>query len=161
MMRRPSLTAASLLAAALLMLAAAPAQAQVALGRLFATPAERAAMEANRGAAAAPAQNPDGMQPPPGMPADPAGQEAAATSAPPPPPPSLVMSGVLRRSGSRDTTVWLNGEPQYGAQGNLSQRKGAATPNLTVTLPSGKRVTLKPGQRYDLNEGRVKDINEP
>lgn len=71
------------------------------------------------------------------------------------------MSGVLRRSGSRDTTVWLNDQPQFGAQKYLSQRGGAATPNLTVTLPSGKKITLKAGQRYDLNEGRVKDINEP
>jgi len=168
---------------AALLAAATSAQAQVTLGRLFATPAERAAMEATRGASAALAPNSQGQQPAPGMPGGPAMPEDARGPAGPgdpgqpggppggpgapgatnatQPPPSLVMSGVLRRSGSRDTTVWLNDQPQYGAQKSLSQRGGAATPNLTVTLPSGKKILLKPGQRYDLNEGRVKDVNEP
>jgi hypothetical protein len=206
--------AVALLASALLAIAPAHAQSQVSLGRLFATPAERATMEASRGASAALAPNSQGQQPAAGTPGgpaatadggqagDPAGQGggpgiksadgSAAAQGPggvaaqgpggaafaggpggvrnpggpagrpaaPPSPPALVMTGVLRRSDNR-TTVWLNGEPQYGAQKNLSQRRGAATPNLTVTLPSGKKITLKAGQRYDLNEGRVKDINEP
>ncbi len=197
MMRRAPLLPA--LAAALL--AAAPAQAQVTLGRLFSTPAERTAMEATRGASAALAPNSQGQQAAPGSPGGPAadssqaggqpgaqpgqsdgpgargpdgnyapgpgaGQSppvpgvAAAKPAPPPPPPALVMSGVLRRSDNR-TTVWLNDQPQYGAQRSTKQRAGAATPDVTVTLPSGKKVILKAGQRYDLNEGRIKDINEP
>ncbi len=209
MMRRPAFLAkpalaASLLAASLLaalLLACAPGQAQVTLGRLFATPAERATMDASRGASATLAPNSQGQQPAPGTPGGPApvpvnvpaaaqyagGQPiasggvaagapaaappgmpppgmpaagAAAGNEPPPPPPALVMSGILRRSDNR-TTVWLNDQPQYGAQRSTSQRKGAATPNVTVTLPSGRKVILKAGQRYDLNEGRVKDINEP
>ncbi|MYN30771.1 hypothetical protein GTP69_30655, partial [Duganella sp. CY42W] len=99
-----------------------------------------------------------GQPPGAGRPGAPSG--TAAKPAAPPPPPVLVMSGVLRRSDNR-TTVWLNDQPQYGAQKSTSQRSGATTPNVTVTLPSGKRVTLKAGQRYDLNEGRIKDINEP
>lgn len=191
MRRRPALFVAT--AQAILLLAYAPAQAQVTLGRLFATPAERATMDANRGASSTLAPNSQGQQPAPGTPGGPApvpvnvpaaaqyagGQPTtsagvppgmpppgmppagvAASNEPPPPPPALVMSGILRRSDNR-TTVWLNDQPQYGAQRSTSQRKGAATPNVTVTLPSGKKVILKAGQRYDLNEGRVKDINEP
>jgi hypothetical protein len=69
------------------------------------------------------------------------------------------MNGVLRTSSGR-STVWLNDVPQNAAQSKLTKR-GPASPALTVTLPSGKKVVLKAGQRYDLNEGRVKDINEP
>lgn len=148
-----------------LLTAAAPAPAQVTLGRLFATPAERAAMEATRGASAALAPNTSGEQPAPGTPGGPpppaTGEAGEASAGAPAAPPSLVMSGVLRRSGSRDTTVWLNGQPQRTAQNSQAPRGGAATPGLRVTLPSGKKITLKPGQRYDLNEGRIKDVNEP
>lgn len=91
--------------------------------------------------------------PPGGSPGDP--------PPPPPPPPleSLVMNGVLRTSNGR-STVWLNDIPQSGRQMKVVQRAHSA-PQLTVQLPSGKKVLLKPGQRYDLAEGRVKDINEP
>lgn len=187
-MRHPSLatttvagtlaTAPALLALLTFVLGAvAPAHAQVTLGRLFSTPAERAAMDASRGASATLAPNSQGEQTAPGMPggppmsggpsmpgaADPAagvGGPAAANAAPPPPP-TLVMSGVLRRSGSHATTVWLNDQPQSSGQNSLAQRGGAAAGGVTVTLPSGKKVMLKPGQRYDLNQGRVKDVNEP
>lgn len=199
---RSAARAMAVLTSALLLSAAA--QAQVTLGRLFATPAERAAMEASRGASAALAPNSQGEQPAAGTPGGPApisppmgppvgppmsasqmmsppvsaSQPSGApmpappmgampTGAPPLPggadpaastggvlpaaaPPALTMSGVLRRNGDRNSTIWLNNQPQYSAQ-----------KNLTVTLLSGKKVTLKPGQRYDLNEGRVKDVNEP
>lgn len=134
-----------------------PAQAQVALGRLFATPSERQALEAGRGQtqAAAPNGQGPGMSPdmPPGGPAG--DQQPAAPAAPE----TLMMNGVLRSSSGR-STVWLNDVPQSGAQNKLS-RRGATSPALTVTLSSGKKVILKAGQRYDLNDGRVKDINEP
>ena len=148
-------TVAALLAAAL----AAPTQAGPVLGRLFATPAERAEMETHRGASAALAPQsgmPAGQaEPAPDPNAPPAADQPAA--APPPPPPALVMNGVLRSSSGR-STVWLNDVPQSGAQNHFTNRGGAA---LTVTLPSGKRIVLRPGQRYDLGEGRVKDVNEP
>ncbi|MBV6323384.1 hypothetical protein [Duganella violaceipulchra] len=139
----------------------AAAAAPPALGRLFATPAERAEMESHRGSSAA-------LMPQTGAEAEaafgaagtpPAAQApaGAAPAAPPPPPPTLVMNGVLR-SSSGDSTVWLNNVPQRGAQNHFANRGGSA---LTVTLPSGKRIVLKPGQRYDLGEGRIKDVNEP
>jgi hypothetical protein len=198
--RMPSTLAA--MAALWLFAAPAPSQAQVALGRLFATPAERQTLDANRGKTQALAPNSQGQQgaddaplPVPGPPAGEmdglsgkgydsqggtiqgpagpgagtgAGAGAGAGGAPgaagqkaaaPPPPEALVMNGVLRTSGGR-STVWLNDVPQSAAQNKLS-RRGPASPALTVTLPSGKKVLLKAGQRYDLNEGRVKDINEP
>ncbi|SDG54611.1 MULTISPECIES: hypothetical protein [unclassified Duganella] len=165
MMRR--LATAAACATALIALTGIPAHAQVTLGRLFTTPAERTTLETGRNASAALAPNSQGEQPAAGVPAGPGmpgtadATTGSATPAALPPPPALVMSGVLRRSGSRDTTVWLNDQPQYRAQKNLSQRSGAAAANLTVTLPSGKKVLLKPGQRYDLQEGRIKDVNEP
>ncbi|HEX5344766.1 MAG TPA: hypothetical protein VFX55_19895 [Duganella sp.] len=143
------------------LLAAAPAPAQVTLGRLFATPAERAAMEASRGARAALLPNSQGVAPAPapdpgmagGAPMmDPnaaAAAQAAAVQAAPPP--TLTMTGVLRSSDNR-SVVFLNGEPQPGLK---------AGAQVLVTMPSGRKVLLKPGQRYDLNESRVKDVNEP
>jgi hypothetical protein len=178
-------------------LALTPAQAQVNLGRLFATPAERQQLDANRGKTQALAPNSQGQQadadvsgpapgprpgendplsskgyadqrggapgarsvPAPGAPAAAGGAQAGAASATPAEPDALVMNGVLRTSSGR-STVWLNDVPQNAAQNKLT-RRGPASPALTVTLPSGKKVVLKAGQRYDLNEGRVKDINEP
>ncbi|MES2161595.1 MAG: hypothetical protein V4476_10600 [Pseudomonadota bacterium] len=150
------LRVAALLAAGL----ALPAAAAPTLGRLFATPAERAEMESHRGSSAAlmpqtevqPAQG-SPMADPNALPAD----TPAAPPAAPAPPPALVMNGVLRSSSGR-STVWLNNVPQSGAQNHFANRGGSA---LTVTLPSGKRIVLKPGQRYDLGEGRIKDVNEP
>jgi hypothetical protein len=155
---RPGIAPALMLLPLLLWLggATAPAQAQVALGRLFATPAERQAMEANRGASEAPPPGSQGL-PPEGQPIP--GAEGMPQPAAPAAPEALVMNGVLRSSSGR-STVWLNDVPQSGARNKLSKR-GAASPALTVTLPSGKKVILKAGQRYDLNEGRVKDVNEP
>lgn len=152
------------LAALLAAWLALPAAAAPTLGRLFATPAERAEMESHRGSSAAlmpqaggaPAQAEAAFSGNGAPLIDPA-QAGAAPAAPPPPPPSLVMNGVLR-SSSGGSTVWLNDVPQNGAQNHFANRRNSA---LTVTLPSGKRIVLKPGQRYDLGEGRVKDVNEP
>jgi len=128
-----------------------PAHGQT-LGRLFATPAERDAMESQRGAGAAgaattmvPAAPPPGYQPMPAA-APPAGAPA-----------TLDMSGSLRSSSGR-STVWLNNVAQNDGQNSFSNAGASA---VTVTLSNGKRVILKPGQRYDLNSSRVKDVNEP
>ncbi len=141
------------------------ATAQTTLGRLFASPAERNAMEAQRGASGAPAavaMPQPGMAiapgdpniPSPGMPASEAGGAAATVVAPPT---QLVLSGTLRSSSGR-STVWLNDQPQHDGR-NPYSRQGKSS--VMVTLPSGKRVQLKAGQRYDLGAGQVKDVNEP
>ncbi|RZT10808.1 hypothetical protein SAMN05216319_0727 [Duganella sp. CF402] len=168
MMRAASLLPC--LSALALLLPAAPAPAQVTLGRLFATPAERATMDAARGSRNALLPNSQGQPPAPGMPGGAPAPGAApvfeellpgqvspvpggAPAAPPPPPPAVTMTGILRSSNSNRSVVWLNGVPQPGLQ--------AAASGVTVTMPSGKKIKLKPGQRYDLNTGRIKDVNEP
>jgi hypothetical protein len=162
--------------AGLVLLAACQfAYADPVIGRLFNTPAERAALDANRGkAVAATAGGPPGALPdyslPPGVPGNmpPPGtqgmqpgmmQPGMGAEAPPPPPApeQLEMNGVVRSSSGR-STVWLNNVPQSGPQNKFSNRNKKA---LTVTLPSGRKILLRPGQRYDLADGRVKDINEP
>ncbi|MYM26634.1 hypothetical protein GTP46_28845 [Duganella sp. FT135W] len=147
--------ALSLLAALTLAL---PAQAQITLGRLFATPAERTTMDASRGAHAALLPNSQGAAPePPPAPASFVPSDTQATdattaianaNAPATPPSELTMTGILRSSDHR-SVVFLNGIPQ------------PAGPKMLITLPSGKKILLKPGQRYDLNERRIKDVNEP
>jgi len=176
----PYVSAGYALVAGLVLLGACQfAYADPGIGRLFNTPAERAALDANRGKAVAATVNgpptalPDyslppgapGNMPPPGAQGMPPGmmQPGAAPGmgaeapAPPPPPEQLEMNGVVRSSSGR-STVWLNNVPQSGPQNKFSNRNKKA---LTVTLPSGRKILLRPGQRYDLADGRVKDINEP
>jgi hypothetical protein len=156
-MKRAWLPVPVLAALALLAVTSAPAQAQVTLGRLFATPAERAAMDAGRGGSAALLPNSQGVAPTPGMAGGPpatdpnAAAAAAAAAAQAAPSSTLTMTGVLRSSDNR-SVVFLNGVPQTGLK---------AGPQVLVTMPSGKKILLKPGQRYDLNESRIKDVNEP
>ncbi|MFC0168357.1 hypothetical protein ACFFKC_09710 [Pseudoduganella danionis] len=157
---RPSMRSSMLLAAlmAALVATAPPADAQN-LGRLFATPAERDAMEAQRGAGTAPAavaMPAPGVQPMPGDPNQPmAGNPATAPVAAAPT--TLLMGGSMRSSTGR-STVWLNNVPQNDGLNRFSNTGKA---DLSVTLPSGQRIVLKPGQRYDLSAARVKDVNEP
>lgn len=151
--RAPAKLATSL---ALLAVCLLPAQAQP-LGRLFATPAERDAMETQRGASNAPApvnMPPSQVQAPPFNPNQPMPATTAPVAAPPM---ALEMGGSLRSSSGR-STVWLNNVAQNDSQNRFANRTASA---VTVSLPSGQRVVLKPGQRYDLNSARVKDINEP
>lgn len=139
---------------ALALLAPQTAPAQVTMGRLFATPAEREAMDASRGGRAALPPNSQGQAPAPGMPGGPPAMDpnaAAGAPAPAAPPSTLTMTGVLRSSDNR-SVVFLNGVPQPGLH---------AGAQLLMTMPSGKKILLKPGQRYDLNENRIKDVNEP
>jgi hypothetical protein len=144
--------------ALLLALAAAPLHAEPVMGRLFSTPAERAALEARRSATAGgvmPAPESSAAAPT-GVPADPNAAPAAPVA---PQAETLVLNGVLRSSSGR-STIWLNDQPQRAGQATYAKpaRNGKG---MTVTLPSGQRILLKPGQRYDLNEGKVKDVNEP
>lgn len=129
------------LAIALLLVCALPAQAQAPLfGRLFATPAERAQLDAQRASGAAPA------------PPAPAPVEAG------PPPEPIVLNGIVRR-GNGKSTVWLNAQPQGDPDNGVS--KPGSAPSLTLQLGSGKRVTLKPGQRYDAAQDSFKDVDVP
>jgi hypothetical protein len=142
------------LAAALALLAAAPAMAQSdpnQLGRLFATPAERALLDSKRGVVAPPAQanvpSPDqpAAMPPGGV-------------APPPPaalPQPVQLNGLLRSSDGR-TTVWLDGAAQNDGAAKLLQDK-----QVQMRLSSGRRVILKPGQSYNPANGSVQELTTP
>ncbi|MDC8759873.1 hypothetical protein [Janthinobacterium fluminis] len=121
---------------------AAPAGA-AELGRLFASPAERAELNAKRdgqaGAAATDAAAP---------------AVAAAAAPPPPPPPPLPteLNGVVRRSSGK-STVWLNQMPQTEPHNRLDDA------TLSLPLSSGRTVILKPGQSYTPGEASVRDLH--
>jgi len=142
-----------LAAAAFALLAAAPAMAQSdpnQLGRLFATPAERALLDSKRGVAPPPAQaNVPSPDQPPAMPADGVAPPPAALPQP------VQLNGLLRSSDGR-TTVWLDGAAQNDGAAKLLQDK-----QVQMRLSSGRRVILKPGQSYNPANGAVQELTTP
>lgn len=108
-------------------------QAAPVIGRLFTSPQERAALEAQRRSGAAPA-----------TPA-PASVDAAE-----PAPQTVTMNGIVRRSAGQ-ATVWINQQPHQVA--DPANRQPAA--GLTLRAPGVAPVRLKPGQRYDRTSGVV------
>lgn len=176
------------LLAALALLAPASAPAQVTLGRLFATPAERAAMDASRGARATLLPNSQGVAPAPvPAPVPPTASGAPITASGVP----ITASGAPLMAGAAPMTdPNAAAAPAAGAQAAAAQAVPPSTLTMTgvlrssdnrsvvflngvpqrglkagaqvlVTMPSGRKILLKPGQRYDLNESRIKDVNEP
>lgn len=152
---------------------AAPATAQqLALGRLFATPDERGALDRQRAAGpaaatsdAAAAQQGAQMQqaaPPSQLPAtprddgrvDPNGAPPTPSTAEQPTPPAssaVQLSGVLRGSSGR-TTIWLNQVPQTAGV------KAGPGPAVSLRLSSGRRLIMKPGQSFDPASGSVQEV---
>ena len=141
----------AILLALLTAAAPAPAQTQVpALGRLFASPAEREQLDRQRGGRAAVVPGEAEAA------AAAASAQAAAAAIPPPPPPEpVVLNGIVRRSSGK-STVWLNQTPQNEPHNSLEQNSA-----LSLRLSSGQQVILKPGQRFDLNNGTVKEGDAP
>ncbi|HAT31416.1 MAG TPA: hypothetical protein DCW29_11370, partial [Janthinobacterium sp.] len=110
------------------------------LGRLFATPSERAQLDALRdGGVARPAEQAASV----------VAQEAAAAPPPPAAPAPVELNGIVRRSSGK-STVWLNQVPQNDAANTLGKDA-----TLSLRLPSGRKVVLKPGQSYKADEGTV------
>lgn len=110
------------------------------LGRLFASPAERAALDAQR-------------TPPPAPPPKPVIAEAP----PAPPPEPVAVDGIVRRNGGNNggkSTVWLNGVPHSGA------RLQGPGPAVSLDLSDGRKVILKPGQRFDPGSSRVGESHD-
>jgi hypothetical protein len=142
-----------LAAAALALLAAAPAMAQSdpsQLGRLFATPSERAMLDGKRGVAPPPVQaGVASSDQPPAL--------LASGVAPPPAalPQPVQLNGVLRSSDGR-TTVWLDGAAQNDGAAKLLQDR-----QVQMRLSSGRRVILKPGQSYNPASGSVQELTTP
>mgnify|MGYP003600433206 CR=1 FL=1 len=117
-------------------------QAQVPqLGRLFSTPEQRSALDAQR--YGKPAAGPAVTAPPPPPP-------------PPPPGPPVELKGVVQRSSGR-STVWLNETPQTEPHNSLARGRDST---LSLRLSTGQVVLLKPGQRYDPATGAVTEAPE-
>jgi len=117
-----------------------------ALGRLFLTPQQRAALDnarRNRIRAAA--------------------VEAAADKKPKPPPVhDVTINGVVKRSDG-EAIIWVNGRPTDGEtdDGMHVVASPGADASIVVREPEkGRKVRLKVGQRVDLTTGRVQENYE-
>lgn len=123
--------------AVLLLLVAGTAQADE-LGRLFFTPAERAALDARRKA-----RVPD--------------RPAAAVIISP----VTRIDGYVKRSEG-PSTVWMNGESVLEGSPDAPRIDAAAgSGDGRVSVPvgdNGRHVELKPGQALDRGNGEVKDM---
>jgi hypothetical protein len=118
------------------------------LGALILSPAQRRDLESARNAAG---NAEGGVQV---LPKDASGDAATGL------PDTLVVSGVVVRSGNR-STVWVNDQPLYG--------RAAATPlrslagQAGVLQPGGQDMQLKarPGQVIDVPSGQAVDLLPP
>ena len=123
------------LALLLALLPAGPAAAQ-ALGRLFFTPEQRAALDARRAAR---------------LPDKPA---AVAES------PTTRVDGYVKRSSGK-STVWVDGEamPEGLQIEGLRVQRGNDPTRVTVTVgEDGRRIVLRVGETLDRGTGEVKDV---
>lgn len=120
---------------------AAPAE----MGRLFFTPAQRAAMdEARRRPQAAVAES--------------------QAQEPPQPPPSgyVTLNGIVRRSDGA-TTIWLNNKQVRGRKSEdgvlvRPSRAGTAPGSVTLQVPqTGRVVDIRVGQQLEIDSGEVKE----
>lgn len=133
-----------LLLMVMLLLNTAPASCAPVIGRLFSTPDERAALDAQRrtGTAPVPVADPNASE---------GGEQAAAQ------PQTVTVNGIVRRSGG-EATVWINQQPQRlptQLPTRLPDQSGQAGAGVTLRAPDGAPVRLKPGQRYDPASGAV------
>lgn len=120
-----------------LLLAAGAAQAADELGRLFFTPAQRAALDARREA-----RVPD--------------RPAAAVAVSP----VTRIDGYVKRSQG-PSTVWMNGESlsEGGPEAPRIEAPRGGEGRVSVTVgEGGRRIRLKPGQALDRGSGEVKDV---
>ena len=119
-----------------LLLGAGAAQAADELGRLFFTPAQRAALDARREA-----RVPD--------------RPAAAVVVSP----VTRIDGYVKRSQG-PSTVWMNGESlsEGGPEApRIESPQGEGRVSVTVG-EGGRRIRLKPGQALDRGSGEIKDV---
>ena len=106
---------------------------QPALGRLFFTAEQRAALDARRRAGV-----PD--------------QNVPLTASP-----TTRLDGYVKRSGGK-STVWVNGQPIPEAAPD-APRIGAGDARVTVPVGESRaRVGLKPGETLDRGTGVVRDV---
>ena len=120
-----------------LLLVAGAAQAADELGRLFFTPAQRAALDARRKA-----RVPD--------------RPSAAVVVSP----VTRVDGYVKRSQG-PSTVWMNGESlsEGGSEAPRIESPRGGEGRVSVTVgESGRRIRLKPGETLDRGTGEVKDV---
>lgn len=115
------------------------------VGRLFTTPAERAALERQR----------SGVAPPSGSAAAiPAAPVRAAVEGEQ----IVEINGFVRRSGAGRATTWIDAAPRSAdgkLAGGVRLEPDSHRGRVTLTLASGKTVLVKPGQRVDAVSGKV------
>jgi hypothetical protein len=112
------------------------------LFRLFTTPQERAALNAER------------SKPPPTPP-----KTDKGTSISPKLPNTITLNGLIIRSQG-PTTVWINGKNeiyQPGFKVEIDQREGIRVPISLQLSQSQRIVSLKPGQTINTLDGKVKE----
>jgi hypothetical protein len=144
---------------ALLLLCCLPMLAiadNASLGRLFLTPAERAALDVVR-------QNskpPEKLVKADEAAVDEEKDTAAIAPVPPPVLPVVTVGGYVKRSDGK-STVWINGKPMQEKDTTKDVEIGRLQGNtneVKIKLPStGKTVNLKAGQSYDPASDRVAD----
>lgn len=111
------------------------------LGRLFYTPAERAALEKLR------KEGPPAPVVPGQQPVEPPGEA------------QLTVNGIVKASSGRSTT-WINEMPQEGkklSHGVLVAGERGKPAAVTLEVESGKQVRVKPGQTVDRATGMVRE----
>lgn len=129
--------------------ASAPtAQALPALGTLILTPAQRRSLEALRNAVANTDSSPAPL---------PSAQTLDAVSSLPD---TLVISGVVMRSGNR-STVWVNGEALYGRIGADPLRALARQAGVLQSGTPDLQLKARPGQVIDVPSGQAVDLLPP
>lgn len=133
----------------------AAANVNAEVGRLFFTPAERAALErSRRQAQEAPTVAPEALP-----------QLPVVSETPPDEVlPVITVNGYVKRSGG-ESTVWVNGENSYdggAAAGPIDPRAARIRGQRIAVVPGGTQppVLLKPGQAYDPRSATTADRYE-
>lgn len=125
----------------------------VPLGRLFLTPAERAALDTIR-------QN---SRPPEKIVTPGNASEEDETAASPTAPPVVTVQGYVKRSDGKGT-VWINGQAVQEKSATKDVEVGRLQGNtneVQIKLPgAGQTIKLKAGQSYNPASGKVGNLRE-
>lgn len=118
------------------------------LGALILSPAQRRNLESARSAA----EHADsGVQV---LPKDASGEAATGL------PDTLVVSGVVIRSGNR-STVWVNDQPLYGRAAANPLRSLAGQAGVLQSGGQDMQLKARPGQVIDVPSGQAVDLLPP
>ena len=122
-----------------------------AVGRLFSTPSERAALDLLRQKTKLGSELILQTEPTvPDVPVQPVREQ-------------FTLDGFVRRSSGKNTT-WINQMPQTEGEtsrGIRVRQQISKAPTVSILLPSGKQLKLKAGQTFDQPTGKVSEVYEP